>query len=526
MLQTSIEAARDPALRWPNFADDRAYVAQFYEAGGYELAWSLQGRPTPQATGVIYQLENADLKGLLPEDYDGPRWPARLAQLQQQTPPDEASLVRFDLELTVCAMRLVSDLHEGKVNPASLQFALSAENRSYDLASFLRERVINSPPGYVPLAFQEVEPPFGAYYRVQAELPVYEALARKDDGTALPLPAKSVKAGGQYAALAQLTSRLRLVGDLSGDAQVGLEPPVYQHPLVEAVANFQRRHGLDDDGVLGPATIRALNVPMSERVEQLRLTLERWRWLPHQYNHPPVVVNIPEFRLRTWDESERKVLEMNVVVGKAYHHKTPVFSAMMRYVIFRPYWEVPIDIQEAELVPKLRRDPDYLAKNQFEVVTGSGGVVTDDQVSGDVLSRLSAGALFVRQKPGDKNALGPVKFIFPNSYSVYLHGTPAHSLFAKSRRDFSHGCIRVEDPLALATWVLANKPGWNKDRIAAMMNGSEVSMQVNLDRPIPVLILYGTAAVKQDGQVYFYNDIYGYDDELENAMANAYSSRQ
>jgi len=185
---------------------------------------------------------------------------------------------------------------------------------------------------------------------------------------------------------------------------------------------------------------------------------------------------------------------MNVVVGKAYQHKTPVFADEMRYVIFHPYWNVPPSIARAELWPKDARDPSYLANHGFEVVNGE-----------------------IRQKPGRKNALGPVKFVFPNSYNVYLHGTPSVSLFSRARRDFSHGCIRVQDPVALAAWVLRDKPGWTVDRIRAVIAGSQ-TMQVNLDKPIPVLILYSTAVVEPNGDVHFFDDIYGYDAELEQAL--------
>jgi murein L,D-transpeptidase YcbB/YkuD len=215
------------------------------------------------------------------------------------------------------------------------------------------------------------------------------------------------------------------------------------------------------------------------------------------------------------------VLEMAVVVGRSYHHKTPVFSGDMRYVVFRPYWNVPPSIQRSEMVPKIRRDAGYVAKNNLEVVTSGGQVVTDGTVGSEVLAQLASGALSIRQKPGPKNSLGLVKFIFPNDYNVYLHSTPATELFSRSRRDFSHGCIRVQDPLGLALWVLRDKPGWNRDRILAAMNGGDPT-QVNLDKPTPVLILYGTAAVKPDGKAYFFDDIYGYDSELEQALAKGY----
>jgi len=209
------------------------------------------------------------------------------------------------------------------------------------------------------------------------------------------------------------------------------------------------------------------------------------------------------------------------VVGKAYGHQTPVFADDMRYLIFRPYWDVPMSIQMAELVPKIRRNRNYLADNDFEVTTYNGTVVTDGEVDDDVFDKLRSGALVIRQKPGPKNALGLVKFIFPNHYNVYLHSTPVPELFLKPRRDFSHGCIRVQDPVALAAWVLRDKPEWTLDRIKEVMNGNE-TLQVNLAKPIPVVILYSTAVVEPDGEVRFFRDIYNYDLKLDQDLAKGY----
>jgi murein L,D-transpeptidase YcbB/YkuD len=214
-------------------------------------------------------------------------------------------------------------------------------------------------------------------------------------------------------------------------------------------------------------------------------------------------------------------LDMRVIVGKAFGHQTPVFADYMRYLIFRPYWEVPMSIQLAELVPKIRRDRDYLADRGFEVTTSSGTVITDGTVTDDILSELRSGSLTIRQKPGPKNALGLVKFIFPNHYDVYLHSTPEPELFLKARRDFSHGCIRVQHPAELAAWVLRDKPEWSLDKINATMNGDQ-TVEVHLDKPIPVLILYTSAVVEPDGMVHFFGDIYGQDSNLDKALANGY----
>jgi murein L,D-transpeptidase YcbB/YkuD len=338
-----------------------------------------------------------------------------------------------------------------------------------------------------------------------------------------PLPAiqKTIAPGDTYAGVPQLGQLLRLVGDLPTDAHVSDDGTVYEGPLVEALKNFQRRLGRTPDGRIGTQTLADLNVPMTGRVRQMQLALERWRWLPVVLHAAPLVANIPEFRLRAYDENFKVALTMNVVVGTAYNHDTPVFADKMEYVVFRPYWSVPYSIVKAEFLRPIARDPDYLAKKGFEVVNSRQELVTSGTVTSEVLAQLRAGKLFIRQLPGPKNSLGLAKFIFPNNFNVYMHDTPAQKFFAKSRRDFSHGCIRLEKPADLAVWVLRDNPGWNMDRVLAAMNGTP-NQQQNLAHPIPVLIVYGTAVVTEDGLVHFYDDIYGHDGALEKVLQKGY----
>jgi murein L,D-transpeptidase YcbB/YkuD len=284
------------------------------------------------------------------------------------------------------------------------------------------------------------------------------------------------------------------------------------------VKEFQIRHGLDPDGVLGRLTFEELNTPLSERVEEIKLTLERWRWLPHEFERPPVIVNIPEFRVHAIDENHEQALSMKVVVGKAYGHKTPVFATTMESVLFRPYWNVPYSIQRKEIVPDIRKNSDYLIKHNYQVVDERREVVSQGEVSAGLLDEIRQGTVYVRQRPGPKNALGLIKFEMPNRFDVYMHATPVTSLFSKSRRDFSHGCIRVEDPVALAVWALRDNPGWTAERVEEAMNGDR-TFREKLAKPIPVLIVYGTAVVAQNGRVYFFRDIYRLDADLEKELA-------
>jgi murein L,D-transpeptidase YcbB/YkuD len=519
-LRAIVQAGYLAEMRWPNFSDYRKHVVKFYESYGYSLPWVRAMQPTPQAEEVIVLLLKADQKGLSAEDYDGSRWNARLAKFRAaaQRPTDEDAL-KFDAMLTVCVMRYISDLHIGKVNPRHFDFGIDVEAKKYDLPDFLKNHVVDG--SSVADVLAQVEPPYPGYRREILALQNYMELARKDDGEQLPPAKKTVAPGDSYSGLPRLTRLLRLTGDLPADANVPADATVYQGPLVDAVKNYQRRHGRDADGRISGQTIGDLNVPLSRRVRQLQLTLERWRWLPLAYQAAPIVVNIPEFRLRAYDEHLRVALTMNVVVGKAYGHSTPIFVDQMEYLVFRPYWNVPYSIAKGELLPGIARDPDYLTKKGFEMVDSRQDVVGSGTVTEEMLEQLRAGKLFIRQKPGPKNSLGLVKFIFPNNYDVYMHDTPSTELFSKSRRDFSHGCVRLERPADMAAWVLRDKSGWDLERIRATMNGDK-TQQVNLAHPIPVLIVYGTAVVLEDGLVHFYDDIYGHDVDLEKVLEKGY----
>lgn len=507
-------------LRWPNFTDFRDDVKKFYDSGGNSLAWIQNGKASPQALSMILLFQQASSKGLNPDDYDASRWDARLARLQPSAPKaSDTDLAHIDLALTVSATRYISALHGGRVNPQHFKFGLVVGSKRLDLAELLRTQVLLASD--IPAVLAKVEPSYNGYLRAGDALLTYSKMASAGDAPLIPVPQKGVRPGNSFASMPQLVARLRQLGDLPSNADVPANSTVYDGAVVGAVKHFQRRHGLDIDGVLGKGTVTQLNVPLKTRVQQLQLTLERYRWIPPDFPEPPIIVNIPEFQLHTMRRQPANYLMMRVVVGRAMRTQTPVFANNMRYVIFRPYWLVPPSIQRAELVPKTRRDPDYLADHGFEVVDGSGNVVPSSPATGEVISGLRSGALSIRQLPGSKNALGLVKFMFPNQYNVYMHGTPEQELFARSRRDFSHGCIRVEDPIALAAWVLRDKPEWTVDKIRATMNG-DTTVQVNLDKPIPVLILYSTAVVEPDGEVRFFDDIYGYDASLARVLANGY----
>jgi murein L,D-transpeptidase YcbB/YkuD len=513
-IQTIAASGRLPDLRWPDFPDYRDQVKELYALDHYGPAWVHEGKASSQAEAMIAVFQSADNKGLNAEDYEGSRWSARFSELN-----DPAGIAKFDVALTVCALRYISDLDLGRVTPEQLKLGLTVRTSKHDFAQFLRDRIAHG--NDINSALAEIEPPFPGYKRMLAVLQHYRDLSSRYQVEPLPASGKSIDPGSHYSGVQQLAQRLSVVGDLP----TGTPPPAddtYEGPIVDAVKRFQERHGLAMDGRIGPQTLTQLNVPLTQRVEQLRLTLERWRWVPHEFPQPPVVVNIPEFRLRTYDSEGHIVLMMNVIVGKAFRHQTPVFDRDMKFVVFRPYWNVPPSIQRSEIVPAIERDRNYIAKKNYEVVTHGGQVVTSGAISDDVLQQLRGGKLAVRQKPGANNALGLVKLMFPNEYNVYLHSTPSPQLFSQTRRDFSHGCIRVEKPDELAAWALQGNPNWTIERVRAAMQTGKDNVQVNLTKPIPVLIIYGTAVVDESGTAHFFDDIYGHDAALAKLLAKGY----
>jgi L,D-transpeptidase YcbB len=517
-LRAYLAAGEMSDLERPDFHRYQTAVKEFYERTDYSLPWVIGQKPSAQASAVIATLENAENKGLNPVDYDGGRWGARLLGLQARRVSEDA-LVRFDLALTISTMRYVSDLHRGRVNPQDFHFDLDLTDKKIDLSEFLSKDLIHATDVHAEIA--AIEPPFPQYRQTVDALQTYMGLARQDSGEKLPMPKKPVKPGQPYAGIPRLTEILERVGDLRTTGATASDDTNYGEILAAAVKHYQQRHGLDPDGVLDERTVQELNTPLAQRVTQLELTLERWRWLPYEFARPPIVVNIPEFRLYAVNGKYRPVLTMKVVVGRAYRHKTPVFASNLKGVIFRPYWNVPLSIARAELLPDIRKNPSYLAKNSYEVVDRSDNVVSEGPVTEEMEEQIYSGKLAIRQRPGPDNALGLIKFDLPNVYDVYMHGTPAMQLFSRSRRDFSHGCIRVEDPVALAAWVLRDQTVWDVDHILAAMNGEE-TFRVSLTKPIPVLILYGTAIVAEDGEVHFFRDIYGYDAELERVLTKGY----
>ncbi len=510
-LHADVGAGHLASLHWSDFSDYKPLVLTFYDQRAWDPAWVDDHKPTKQALALIHLFETSSTKGLSPDDYDASLWQGRLAGLSSAS---EAQIAEFDTAMTVATMRYISDLHIGRVNPEHFAFGVNTQAKKYDLPNFLVQQVVAADD--MDAALKDVEPNSDEYRNTMKALNHYQDLARQAGSPeALPVPAKSIAAGSPYPGAAALGTRLALLGDMDGTGDA-TNSSTYSSALADGVKNFQARHGLATDGKLTPQTVAALNVPLDIRVHQLEDTLERMRWLAPEYQEAPIEVNIPEFTLRTFDEDHKQQFEMRVVVGQSIEgdHKTPVLVQEMKYVVLRPFWNVTPTIVKEELVPHVEANKGYLDAKNFEVVDRTGKLVTNWTTE-----ELAKNMYMIREKPGPTNSLGLIKFMFPNKLNIYLHSTPATQLFSRSRRDFSHGCVRIQNPEQLADWVLRDKPEWTPDAIHEAMENGEDNKIVPLAHPIPVRIFYQTARVGDDGKVYFFNDIYGYDKDMEDVLS-------
>jgi L,D-transpeptidase YcbB len=505
-------------LRWPDYSDYQPAVATFYDDRNDEVAWTRDGKPTAQATAFIEAFQAAGAKGLNPEDYDASRWAGRVQKLAGKSPDDFA---QFDVAMTIAVMRYISDLHVGRVNPTHFNFDIHIEAKKYDLAEFVSDQAVDATD--VAKLVASVEPDSEQYRKTEAALARYLVLARQQEAAGDPPigdVTKPITVGQAYPQARELRERLQLEGDAPSQEARGTAHAIYTKALADAVTSFQHRHGIAEDGRLTEQTVKALNVPLTDRVIQLQNSLERWRWLPDQYVNAPLIVNLPEFVLRGYDDDHKPEFTMKVVVGKMLgEHETPVFTHMMRYLIFRPFWNVPTDIARKELVPHMVTNRGYLTIKNFEVTNSKGEVLTSYTAK-----QVGQGGVLVREKPGPKNSLGLVKFMFPNQYDIYLHSTPAPELFNRSRRDFSHGCIRVQEPEKLAVWVLQGQEDrdhqpWDLEKVQEAMNSGPDNHTVALKKPIAIVIFYVTGYVEDDNQTHFFDDIYGYDTQLQQVLA-------
>lgn len=480
----------------------------FYERNGFAPAWSKAGRFTPNVRQFLDAVAASESEGLRSSDY-------HLSELEQRiatgrTNPER--LAETDLLLTDAFLILAAHIVSGRVAPETFDAEWIATRREVDVTAVL-QRVVND--GESPSqALRELRPHYTGYGNLVKALARYRRI-EADGGWPRIGPGASLKVGETDAAVPRLRRRLAITDDLAPTSAVDPLSEIFDEELVAAVIRFQRRHGLDDDGVVGAKTREALDIGAGRRARTIELNLERWRWLPQELGRRHLLVNVPRFRLHV-AEGEKEVLAMRVIVGRAVR-RTPVFSDTMRYLVFSPSWEVPPTILRQDKLPLLRKNPGYAAEQNMHVFEQREGRWVETDVNAIDWSRANASNIRLRQQPGPNNALGLVKFMFPNPFSIYLHDTPSRELFARSQRDFSSGCIRIEQPAELAHYLLRDDPRWTPEAIrAAMVSGKERS--VTLSEPIPVHIQYWTAWAEDDGAIAFGPDIYNRDVKLDAAL--------
>lgn len=522
-LRTAIANGTNLGTRRGDSPRYRAALLRLYPEGDSSLYWMSNGALTAQGATLLAELRTAQLRGLRAAQYDA----ESLASALRTIPSGPRNTARdtFDADidawLTLSAMRFVDHAHRGRVDPASVGFAFLERKAEVDPESVVpRLSVAND----VRALIDSLEPPYRQFRSLEQVLRSYVALAASSTPVQLPPRSTALGPDDRWLGAPMLRRLLIVLGDISPlDSMVArADSELYDAPLADGVKAFQRRHSLVDDGVVGKATATQLRAPIASRISQIELTLERWRWLPDVSDSRLVVINIPEFRLHaiTRDAAGRIADEqIDVIVGSAYNGKrTPVLESMLRYVVFHPFWDVPPSIARREEVPRMRRDPGYSERMGMEIVRGGDVGATLYPINDANMQRVIAGTLRLRQRPGPLNALGPVKFVFPNRHNVYLHGTPEQYLFAQERRDFSHGCIRASDPEKLAEFVLGRESGWDHTRIEASMTGRSAMQTVTLEHPLRVFILYATVVIDGDGRPSFLPDVYGHDAALARAL--------
>jgi murein L,D-transpeptidase YcbB/YkuD len=472
-------------------ADQWKHVSKLYGTFNSSLLWlDDKGVHQPRVSALLDAVANADSDAINVSALPLADLNRALHAIEDKPTADE--LADADVLLSSAFVAYGEDMLTGQVSPAGLAQAwhINSQDEKVDSALALTIREDDLSAGLVRMRPQDP-----GYDSLRTALGEYRALAAKGAWPTIP-KGKALKPGDtdSPARLDSLRGRLRAEGYLTSDSVAA--PGKYDRTLAGAVADFQVRHSIAVDSMLGGETLDALNVPVNYRVAQIASNLERYRWMPRSLGSRYIIVNVPQFYLQAYD-SGQKSLEMKVIVGQEYEDKaTPVFSDSMEFVVFRPYWNVTPNIAAKEIFPKAAADPNYLAANDMEVYNDHGRRA-------------------VRQRPGPKNSLGFVKFLFPNDYNIYLHDTPNHELFQKDVRAFSHGCIRVEKPSELAQWAL----GWPADKVDAAMHGAD-NHSVTLPRKIPVYIVYFTTFV-QGGQLNFGNDLYDRDSKLVQQMKAA-----
>jgi L,D-transpeptidase YcbB len=498
-------------VKEPDLKPYRNKIIKFYFHRHYRLAWSHKGEFLPQASMYLNIIKNMDSEGFEVERFHNKNlWQLhRLATEGNSRLIDQKRLRReLDILFTASFFKYAQAKWRGSVRPEKDEWYVTPKKIKYGqtLETILSNKTSENP-------FEEFEPLHKEYHHLKNVLVAYQEIKTKG-GWAKTILQKGEKLSKGDTGLSVLALKKRL--SITNDIPALSPGNLFDNVLEKGVKHFQERHGLDQDGIVAGRTLEALNVPVEDRIKQLQINMERWRWVPEKMSDEYILVNIPEFILHVY-EKDREVWNMKVIVGKQAS-ETPIFNDELEYIVINPNWNVPKDIAVKEILPLLQKDSTYLESQHMQMFAGENSkeAILAETIDWKNVNPQNFNFRF-RQNPGTENALGTIKFLFPNEYDVYLHDTPGHSLFERSERGFSHGCIRIEDPLKLADYLLKNDLMWNNEKILETIEGGE-EKYIKLKKKTPVYILYFTTWVDDKGIIHFHNDIYGHDKRLYSAI--------
>jgi murein L,D-transpeptidase YcbB/YkuD len=479
---------------------------KFYKERDYQTAWMKKRGVNKDTEALLEAIERAEEDGLNSEDYKLQYLYHARKALEKNRKAEVEDKLKLEKELTAAYLKYASHKMRGRVNPEKLDALWKTNRPDRDLAEHLQNALQQ---GDIAGSLQELEPKDPQYAALKQAYTNYKKLLEeKGEWPKLPADLK-IEAGDSSEYVTTLRERLAADGYFKSPEPDSLQQ-VYDSTLVEAIMVYQQKNSLEPDGIVGGETLSMLNTSLKERIDQISLNLERIRWSPEKPNSRYLMVNVPQYTLYVYEGAE-KAMEMRVIVGEAYKANTPIFNDSMQYIAFSPTWTVPNSIATEEFLPKLQNDPTYLSRNNYKLYEGWDENAPELDAQSIDWEDVTADNFPYRivQQPGNGNALGHVKFMFPNELDIYLHDTPTESLFKNAERDYSHGCVRVEKPVDLAHYLLRDQ-GWDRAKVEGSMNLPEPE-NVILEEKVPIFIDYRTAWVDEEGHVVFAKDIYGHD---------------
>lgn len=486
-----------------------------YEKNDYKLLWNENLEPSRDLTSMIGYIKNVENLGLQPNDYNYDHLEELINKAYVEgVLKDVLPLIRLDLCASSSALLLSSHLNAGRISPDKIDTAWFVNPPKLDYAKYIDNALQE---GSITKAFEELQPNIDHYWKLAQKLKKYNEIKANGGFPSIPSLNK-LSSGDTSRFILPVKKLLASTGDLSDYSENNTETSQFE----DALRQYQLRMDLPVTGKLNEATLTAMQKPIEQRIQTLALNMERLRWF-EKFEDKYILINVPQFRMQV-RKNDKEVIGMKVVVGKEYD-STPMFSDVLEYIVFNPHWTVPYSIASEEMLPKIKANPGYLLNNNYKLLDGWGrnaNEVDPYQVNWSNIDEDNFPYVIVQQS-GEFNALGAVKFMFPNDYSIYMHDTPADYLFERENRDFSHGCVRLENPFELAEYLLRNKEGWTQQKQQDIMAKTE-PVNVYLPEPLPVHIVYLTSWVDEYGNLNFREDLYGHDrvqlKALEEKMEN------